>query len=250
MRVSMTKWETAQKIEAKYWFKRVPPDGFPQNALSLHKFEYNNRSYKDAADDIQTAVGRFYPLKGKDKVLQIGCGPLDIIHFWPTETKYGLDSLMDLYQTIYPLQDEFQIHRINATAEKFDPDGLLFDVVLATNILDHTYDVQAVIHNIKRALKNDGILYLSTNIYTFTGYLLRKMLNPLGIDRAHTYTFMKTHIDRLMITSGFKPIFRHHNTLKDQYRIMRDSGVRILKLLAVCHIPVFHYVCICKKAQY
>ena len=241
------KWKMAQQCETRYWLKRLPPEAFPENALSLTKFEYDNRSYAEAAEKIYALIGSHKRLNGREKVLQIGCGPLDIVHFWKSEVKYGLDSLMDFYRATYLLPEKYQIHCVAAEAERFDLPETAFDVVLAVNVLDHTHDVRAVLRNAHRVLKEDGLFYSSTNTYTLPGYALRKMLSPFGVDRAHTYTFMKRHIDRLLAQCGFRVVGAHCNTKKYQYRIMRDSGVGILKLLAGCHIPVFHYITLCRK---
>lgn len=245
MTVTLRKWNYAQQLEKEYWFSRISPDGFPKNMIEMKKFEYNNSTYTESMEKIRNDIEKFRKLKVSDRVLQIGCGPLDIIHLWQAKERYGVDPLMDFYQRHYPLSGEYKIKNITGKAEDPILKNIKFDIILALNVLDHTHNVDLIVENLKRLCEKDSLLYTVTNTWNVVGYLLRKAVCPFGVDGAHTYTLRYCDINRLFERHGFKRIYSNRNEKRLQYRIMRKSGVKILKILASLHIPVFPYVVIC-----
>lgn len=54
------------------------------------------------------------------------------------------------------------------------PDGILFDAVVAINVLEHVYDITAFLHSITKLLAPDGVLFVSTvNAASLEATLLR-----------------------------------------------------------------------------
>lgn len=242
MRIELKKWQRAQNCEKKYWLSRMRPEEFPENALSIRKYEYGNLTYSEALINIKETIEKFRKIHEDDRILQIGCGPVDVINMWRGCHRWGLDPLMSFYRTTYRLPSSMEINDIKKKGEDLDQVDITFDYILALNVLDHTQDIDRIVVNMKNRIEKGGLVYTLTNTWNRPGFFLRRIVRPLGIDRAHTYTFSSNDIDNLMKKYGFSLIYSHKNSKKQQYLLMKHSRVAILKILACLRVPVFPYV--------
>jgi len=247
MSVTPRSWQRAQRMEKKYWQTRLAPDNFPANAMFARNYEYGNLTYSEALVEVVETIQRLRPIQAQDKILQIGCGPLDIINLWKGHQRYGMDPLIPFYRKTYPLPPDLSINDIPKKAEELGELDLSFDIILALNVLDHTEDLLSILRHLRKKLNHGGILYTLTNTWTGAGFMLRRLAYPLGVDRAHTYTLTKTNLECQMRGVGFKNVYSYQNEKACQYRLMRDSGVPILKLLSLFRIPVYPYTAAYKR---
>lgn len=105
-------------------------------------------------------------LKGK-RVLEIGCGPLpNALAFIDCEI-VGLDPLINRYiKAGYPLRDyPDRITYVDSKAEKVPFTDGSFDAVISVNAIDHVDDFEKVASEIKRVLKDDGIMMIETHYH-------------------------------------------------------------------------------------
>ncbi|KJR41576.1 type 11 methyltransferase [Candidatus Magnetoovum chiemensis] len=102
--------------------------------------------------------------KGKS-VLDIGCGPHPRLLAFQDCRRYGLDQLINEYKTIgYPL-DKYseEITYLTGSAEAIPTEDNFFDAVIAVNSLDHIDNFDKAAMEIKRVLKNNGILRIEVS---------------------------------------------------------------------------------------
>jgi ubiquinone/menaquinone biosynthesis C-methylase UbiE len=108
------------------------------------------------------------------KFLQVGCGPFDIINVLPIVETYSIDPLADFYKSKF----SFDYKKSNLTAgsgEKLPYPDNYFDVVILANVLDHTYDPEKVLHEIRRVLKPNGFFYFELHFYQKSFLILSKV---------------------------------------------------------------------------
>ncbi len=138
------------------------------------------------------------------RILDIGCGPglfLDEAkrQGWEVQgadlSKWGQDYAKSKF-----LIDVFQGFLTEAGFADRS-----FDVIVMNDVIEHLEDPKAVLKEIRRILKNDGIIYVSTpDIKSVLSRLLRAKW--WGINKYHLYYFSKKTIEKLFDEVGFKPL--------------------------------------------
>jgi len=106
-----------------------------------------------------------------------------------------------------------------------------FDVIVMLDVIEHLPDPKYVLLEIRRILKDDGILYISTpNIAS----LISRMLKAKwwGINRYHLYYFSKNTLEKMIDASGFK--------IKKYYPHTRIFSLRYWALRLKAHNASFY----------
>lgn len=99
-------------------------------------------------------------LKGKS-VLDVGCGPMGALRWFPAGSRFGLDELVEEYRAIgYPLEAHATTY-VQGKAESMPFPEKKFDVVISVNALDRVEDFGAALAEICRVLKQEGRFYIS-----------------------------------------------------------------------------------------
>lgn len=115
-------------------------------------------------------VERFVKPVGGERVLDIGCGPADILDHLPRGVEYyGFDinpSYIDSAKRRYGERGRFHCQRVSE-ARIFTDEPDSFDIVLATGILHHLDDREAIdlFEIAKRALRPGGRLVTFDGCY-------------------------------------------------------------------------------------
>src|ERR1700674_1855407 len=90
-------------------------------------------------------VNNFVKPEEGDKILDIGCGPADIVDHLPKVDYYGLDltrSYIDAALARHGARGHFYCQRVSE-AKAFIAQPNSFDIVLATGVLHHLDDAEA-----------------------------------------------------------------------------------------------------------
>ena len=131
--------------------------------------------------------------EGEPKVLDIGCGPNN--HFFKFKNYTGMDL-------------NYHDEKINIIEKDLNEDTSLpfednsFDVVMATEFLEHLFRPDILAKEINRVAKKDGVIMISLpNEFTINcrvGYALNKVRNE-GFDLySHKYIFNIEKIEEFM----------------------------------------------------
>ena len=117
-----------------------------------------------------TLVREYVRPKCGDRILDIGCGPGDILPYLPDVKYVGFDTSQEYIkaaQTRYGVRPTFICEQVSTTTLK-EPSS--FDIVLAIGILHHLDDAEALqlFHLAQAALKPGG------RLITFDGVFVEK----------------------------------------------------------------------------
>ena len=142
--------------------------------------------------------------KNPGKILDIGCGPAILLSEaqkcgWQTQ---GID--------LSPWAREFSKEKFGidvfegSLSQASFPDKS-FDVVVMNDVIEHVEDPKSTLKEIRRILKHDGILYLSTpDIDSFWSRVLRARW--WGINKYHLFYFSRKTLEKMFHESGFRSV--------------------------------------------
>ncbi len=131
----------------------------------------------------QIFVTTFIRPRTGDKILDIGCGPGDILEFLPSVDYYGFDvneAYINSARTRYPDRGQFFCKKLSRDAI---PGNNIFDIVLACGVFHHLTDNEAVemFELSNTLLKPGGRLITLDGVYMQGQSYLAHLL--LSIDR-------------------------------------------------------------------
>lgn len=144
--------------------------------------------------------------EGEARVIEVGCGPLGILPFFAAAERIAVDPLDPFYATnpvLASLRSPAVDYR-EGVAERLPCESNRYDLAIMENCIDHVRDVQAVMDELQRVLKPDGVLYLTVNARTRWGYHVHRILSRLLIDPGHPYTFTPPRVRALLRDRDFR----------------------------------------------
>jgi SAM-dependent methyltransferase len=171
------------------------------------------------------------------RVLDIGCGRNAVLsrHVDPADSYCGCD--------IAPLEDGVEVssfHLINLNSERLsDKLGAEeFDVIFCGEVIEHVYSPDDLVEDLKRLLRPDGVLLLSTpNL----GYWLNRFLLLVGISPFFIENSSRVKLGRRTRLLGQNNVTEGHIRLFT-YRAMRDFlKLHGLRLVRTRSTPVWNF---------
>ena len=154
------RWRQAQQGEKNFWGSYTPKD------LERETSERDSMRIKV----IIPIWKRYIRLNNKIKILQIGAGPLDLINYIPFGKRYAIDPLADFYKENFKF-DYGAVNYFKGEGENLPFKANYFDIIILSNVLDHTSNPDKVLSEINRVLKKQGILYFDCAYYQ-RGFLI------------------------------------------------------------------------------
>jgi ubiquinone/menaquinone biosynthesis C-methylase UbiE len=244
------RWEVAQKSEKEYW------EEFDKERLI--KEEINRHKVK--AKIVEEELKKVINLDKKSKILQIGCGPEDIINYFSVGELYAIDPLADFYKEKFKL-NYGNVHFSQARAEKLPFEDNFFDVVILSNVLDHVEYPSRALEEIKRVLKKGGVFYFENLFYQRGFIFLSKIWAPVkktitgelfNVHHPHMFQLkdLKSFLlkDFLVVNQqAGKEIGLYENI--DELKEMKQKEKKITSKM-LSHIGIYgtiNYSAICKK---
>ena len=199
--VSIARWQTAQQYERGYWESVAAR--IANGAASQLDW------YRWRADQL---VARFRQLglealtTGGARVVEIGCGPIGVIGFFPASESTAVDPLEHFYsedETLTALRSP-AVRYVRGMGEELPCRTASCDLAIMENCIDHVRDVRAVMGELSRVLDDGAVLYLTVNCRTRWGFVVHRLLSRARVDPGHPYTFTRRRIERLVEESGFE----------------------------------------------
>lgn len=97
-------------------------------------------------------------------VLDVGCGITTLLNHIEAKQKFGVDPLADEYKKIFAYPKDVNVKR--GYGENLAFPNNTFDVVICTNVLDHTNEPAKTLSEIRRVLKPKGKLVLTVDLFS------------------------------------------------------------------------------------
>lgn len=148
------RWKLAQDSEKEYW------NEYTKETLFREEIETHRKKSQILFEEFS----KFLKINNNTRILQIGCGPEDVINYFPKGKLYAIDPLADFYKKKFNL-DYKDIVFLEARGEKIPFKNNFFDIVILANVLDHTERPDLVLKEIKRVLKDKGIFHFENTFY-------------------------------------------------------------------------------------
>lgn len=158
------RWEIAQNSEKEYW------EGFTKETLLKEEAE----RHEQKANVLEKEWKKYIGLNKNPRILQIGCGPEDIINYLSSGKKYAVDPLAEFYKKKFNL-DYSSISFIEGRAESLPFEDNYFDVVILANVLDHVEQPEKALSEIRRVLKKEGLFHFENLFYQKNFIILSKI---------------------------------------------------------------------------
>jgi SAM-dependent methyltransferase len=194
--VNGQRWSKAQRAERSFWGKEA--------VASRHLDSSGNERLARIEDEL--AFFDFEAVRGQlasaDCVVEIGCGPIGIIHFLETQAmRVGIDPLMRAVERS-GLTNRRGVARLEARGEEVPLHSQSADLVICYNALDHAESPPRVLAEIRRILKPGGRLLLQLHTIREGAAMCGRLLSWL--DPPHPFHFSKSQVLRLVNAAGFE----------------------------------------------
>lgn len=240
--VNKQRWDIAQESERVYW------DGFTTESL----LKLLEDIYKKRLNLFLKKWGSLIKINKNTKILQIGCGPLDIINYFNVGKIYAIDPLANFYKEKFDI-DYKSINFKQASGEEIPYANDYFDLVIINNVIDHTHIPEKVLSEINRVLKDNGIMHLEVQVYQRSFLLITKIWGPLKklstgniFNIHHPHMFLLSDVEKL-ISKDFSIITKKHENIhkSKEERKKEKFAKRFLAFFGI--IGNIYCTFICKK---
>jgi SAM-dependent methyltransferase len=236
--VGIARWQQAQQYERRYW--EMLAARITEGSVSQLDW------YRWRADKLAlrfSALGLQHLCRGDARVVEVGCGPIGLIGFFPAAERVAVDPLEEFYarnSTLTELRDSSVQYR-GGVGERLPCESARYDLAIIENCIDHVQDAHTVKQELGRVLKPHGVLYLTVNCRTPWGFVVHRVLSMLRIDAGHPYTFtpprLKVFLEdgtfRILSLEGGSPIEALRADLRS-----RHAKARLKALLGISEFLV------------
>jgi SAM-dependent methyltransferase len=216
---TQSRWQRAQQYEQGFW------EGVAQRAAEGSYDQIDFYAWR-AGELLKklAAVGATTLVEGRGRVLELGSGPVGVVGFLPGIEKVAVDPLNGYYATNARLTElrKPDVQYIEAPGERVPLEAGRYDLVIMENCIDHTQDPDAVMREIRRVLKADGLLYLTVNGRSRFGYWIHRALAGLSLDPGHPHTFTVRRFQNMLRRFGFDVLHFEAASWKDAW--LEDLG--------------------------
>lgn len=248
--VSSERWKIAQESEKEYW------EEYTLDLLRKEELERHKKKAKILLEEWR----KFIQINDKTKILQIGCGPEDVINHLDVGKRYAIDPLADFYQKHFKI-DYGNLSFIKGRGENLPFKDKTFDIVILANVLDHVESPEKVLSEIKRVLKDSGIFHFENLFYqrdfiriaTIYG-TIKQMMTGSIFNIHHPFMFTLENL-RKTISEKFKithediareiAFYENMEELKKMKKNDKNIKIKIPALFGL--YGTINYLSICKK---
>jgi 2-polyprenyl-3-methyl-5-hydroxy-6-metoxy-1,4-benzoquinol methylase len=190
-------------------------------------------------------VSKIIPDRRYNHVLDIGCGIGTCMKMLVPRS--GKITGIDVYAIGAEINPDLDIRKFDLNSGKLPFDDKTFDLVVATEVIEHTYYPHSVLRDIKRVLKDDGFTCISLpnaqNIYNRRDILFGKTVTDHGFDSFAHHYFTNIKQNRELVSSEFKII-------KEMYQWIDEGKAGLIsKFIRKPELFAFSIMFLCKNRE-
>ncbi len=247
---TLKRWEIAQNSEKEYW------ESFTKESLLKQEAERHEKK----AQILEEEWEKFIHLSKTSRILQIGCGPEDVINYISVGKKYAIDPLADFYKKKFRL-DYKSISFFRGRAEKLPFKDGYFDLIILANVLDHVEQPKKALVEIKRVLKTGGIFHFE-NIFYQKNFIrvakiygiIKKSLTGNIFNIHHPFMFLIRDL-KYLLSKDFSTIYEEVgrdigscDSFEEMKKMKKKESKLTVKIPAMFGLyGTINYTAICKK---
>jgi SAM-dependent methyltransferase len=236
--VSLARWQRAQQYERHYWQSLAAH--IAQGSVS--QFDWYQWRAEQLALRLRS-LGLERLTEGRARVVEVGCGPVGVVGFFPAAERLAIDPLEPYYAnnaTLTALRRPVVEYR-QGSVEALPCESGGYDLVIIENCIDHVRDVAAAMRELRRVLNAAGTLYLTVNCRTGWGFMVHRAMSRLRVDPGHPHTFTPRRATRLLRDHGFSLLqveVDSHAAARRADLAAREARARLKALLGVSEFAV------------
>ena len=186
-----------------YAIPREPVERLEEDYVAMDDPDYV-REEKGRRQQARIILSKILRQKAMGKMLDVGCGPG---LFLDEAKKMGwVVKGVDLsFWAVKHAKANFGIDVFQGTLTMAAFPDKSFDVVIMNDVIEHLTDPKSVLKEVRRIMKNDGAVFVSTpDIDSFWSRLLRARW--WGINKYHLFYFSKKTLEKMFAECGLKSL--------------------------------------------
>ncbi len=195
------------------------------------------------ADELKRAlmVAEIIPDRRYDWILDIGCGIGICMKMLASRSKKITG--IDVYAIGAKINPDLDIRKFDLNCGKLPFDDKTFDLVVATEVIEHTYYPHFVLREIKRVLRDDGHACISLpnshNIYNRRDIFSGKTVTDHGFDSFAHHYFTNIKQNRELVATEFRIVREMYQWIDGGYaglmaRLIRKPELFALSVMFLC----------------
>jgi SAM-dependent methyltransferase len=141
-------------------------------------------------------LSNFMILNENSTILQIGSGADGEINFLGVGHRFAVDPLADIFKSEFRQILDPEVTFSAGVGEKLPYDNDMFDLVIIHNALDHTFNPQKVLSEIRRVLKVGGISFIALHTYPMVWLPPLRFLKIIQGSKDHPWRYTTGGIKR------------------------------------------------------
>jgi len=164
-----------------------------------------------------------------DRIFDLGCGDGTIGLLLKEDYTLTVDGCDISEIAVDRAQSHYRIvHQLNIDDEDIPAKSGSYDIVICTDVLEHTLSPRHALNEIRRLLKDDGIAVISVPNYGFVRYRVNSVMGSVPNiirDKRHYNAFTVSYLQELITDCGLD--------------VQTTTGVSALQRLAKISIGLF-----------
>jgi len=141
-----------------------------------------------------------------DQIFDLGCGDGTIGALLRDNYRITIDGCDISEVAVDRARNHYRsVHQLNIDDEDIPVESGSYDIVICTDVLEHTLSPVHALTEIQRILKSDGVTVVSVPNYGFIRYRIHSVMgDPPSIirDKRHYSAFTVSHLHNLLDDSG------------------------------------------------
>jgi SAM-dependent methyltransferase len=205
--------------------------------LNLDEAEFlaQGVGYKTLASQLVSHARTHLGAREDIRILQIGCAVEDAVMHLPYGKRFAIDPLADFYVGHFERSRNPEVAYFTAKGEAIPFSADIFDLVICNNVLDHVFEPQKLLCEVRRTLRTGGLFFLSVDVYPRATYMQRVSREAAGdvVDPCHPHTYTNEILRDAVEEIGFQVL-----TAEESASGKGDDSVRfeltLLNMKKVC----------------
>jgi methionine biosynthesis protein MetW len=141
-----------------------------------------------------------------DQVFDLGCGDGTVGALLKDNYRITIDGCDISEVAVDRAQNHYRtVHQLNIDNKDIPVESESYDIVICTDVLEHTLSPGHPLTEVRRILKNDGVTVISVPNYGFIRYRINSVMGNLSSiirDERHYSAFTVSHLHNLLDNNG------------------------------------------------